>query len=200
MGDILCAINKAVIRNRDTVFYHANPCIKHTALELLALQDTHIHFEFIPGSPVRIDNQTISTGTDHPQPFVMKPKKQWNPGKYVAVYNNKWDMPYPDNDPKYFTQEEDRILIQTSKDNNALFLGQRHNDFSSLSEAVEVLLNCKYAVGIEGGWTHLAHMYRIPYFAFRRNKESERRINMQHTFHPTLRMASFKEILRLVSE
>lgn len=200
MGDVLCAINKAVMRNQDTTFYYANPYIKSTALELIGLQETSIRFEFIHGTPPKTNDQIISTGTDHPQPFVMKPKRKWLPGEYVAVYTNKWVMAYPANDPKYFTQDEDNALIQVAIDNGARFLGQRHNTSTTLDEAVEVLLNCKYAVGIEGGWTHLAHMYRIPYYAFRRNRESERRITMQHRFHPTLKMVSFKDIISLVSQ
>jgi hypothetical protein len=199
MGDIFCALNKAE-QSPDAVinFYCDGEQLISTARQLIALYHTNKSYIFLPAD----GNVTgIATGTNDPKPFTLNTIRKKTPGEHIAVYANTINHPdiykiYNHRLFKYFTKQENDRILELCKIRGHMLLGHP----LTIDQSVEVLATCKYAVGIEGGWTHVAAAYNVPYYVMRRNNDSDMNINSVHRYHPNLHKRSPEQIIEMLSE
>ena len=64
---------------------------------------------------------------------------------------------------------------------------------ATFAESVAIMSACRYVVGIEGGWTHVAAAMNVPYYAVR-NDWYRHSIEKIHHFHPTLEIIETYEM------
>jgi hypothetical protein len=123
-------------------------------------------------------------------------KRQWkgnNHGPIAFALNHK---DFNANHPiveKFFDVEENERL-RGLVDNKRFFeLGDHH----SFELNLKIIANCKYIVGIEGGWTHVSHCMRAP-FVVVTNKRKRSVSLAVHSRHPSLRVIEAAAVDRYI--
>lgn len=94
--------------------------------------------------------------------------------------------------PKFFTSNTHFSLLSLHNSKYYYCLGSEYN---SLSQEIDIIKNCRYILGIEGAWTHIAHCMNIPYISFL-SKEFD--VRAFHPNHPNLRLIDVKDMFEFL--
>jgi len=129
-------------------------------------------------------------------------KQRWTPGNHVAVYHTNFKVDYGVNTTvKNLARFQwEALEIKTLNTNNKL-LGLP----LTFKQSVDILLNCRYAVGIEGGWTHVAQLYNIPYYVICNEPNPQKRIqprihhSLCYRYFENIHFVNFQEGLELIN-
>lgn len=92
---------------------------------------------------------------------------------------------------KFFSPHTNDALLKLVDNKNFFLLG----DHRTFEENVDILSQCRYAVGIEGGWTHVTHSMRMPFII----AANERRVSSNikvHPTHPRLHCVSTEDVFK----
>lgn len=84
---------------------------------------------------------------------------------------------------KFFNKNINDMLMSLI-DNKNYFLLDRH---TTLQGCIDILAKCRYALGIEGAYTHLSNCTRTPYIIVRNDHKLKTITNCHHT-HPALKV------------
>jgi hypothetical protein len=144
----------------------------------------------------KADPETITLATSYHLPHrYIRFKKQWQPNEdgTIAIYLNHPHVKAHslENQAKFFTLAQ-TYSLRTLVDRNPQIY-QTIGLPRSFNESVDIMSKCRYVVGIEGGWTHVAHAMNVPYYAVRNRWDIES-INTIHQYHPTLEIIETSDI------
>lgn len=119
-------------------------------------------------------------------------KTQWKGnanGPICLSPNNENTNPYYPYPQKWFMPSLNDILMDLVDEEKYLFLGRPY----SIKECIEKMSRCRYTVGVDGAWTHIANAMRVPYILVR-NKLSKKIIDNMHKHHPSFKCIETYEI------
>jgi hypothetical protein len=85
--------------------------------------------------------------------------RKWVAGEHIAVYPYNYRANFPRSHMKALIKDECDQFLARCNDNH-----KRVGLPLTFQQSLNILLNCKYVVGIEGGWTHVAELFNIPYY------------------------------------
>jgi len=77
---------------------------------------------------------------------------------------------------KFFNEQDNIFLQSLIDDKNYFSLGQ----LRTFEENVDIMTKCRYVIGLEGGWTHVANSMSVPYIIC----ANQRPIDSIKKFHP----------------
>lgn len=121
-------------------------------------------------------------------------KTKWNGNKNGPIAlsinneNTNPNYPYPE---KFFDTKTNSILESFIDEKKYLFLGRPY----TIEENIKKLSECRYAIGIDGAWTHAAHAMGVPYFLVR-NQMNLELLESVHFSHPSLKIIETHEIFK----
>lgn len=105
---------------------------------------------------------------------------------YEEFIANPKSSPYP---KKFFSADlQDRL--RSLIDNKNYFVLERN---TTLQGCIDILTKCRYALGVEGAYTHLSNCTRTP-FIIVRNNHDQKLIDSVHKSHPRLKTIETKDI------
>ena len=84
---------------------------------------------------------------------------------------------------KFFNEQDNTFLQSLIDDKNYFSLGQPR----TFEENVDIMTKCRYVIGLEGGWTHVANSMRVPYIICA-NQHPIDSIKKFHPNHPNLQI------------
>lgn len=99
--------------------------------------------------------------------------------------------PYPG---KWFDYKTNDYLENLIDDKNYLWLGKPF----SIAENIRRMSECRYIVGVDGAWAHIANSMRVPFIMVRNNLEKHI-INETHPCHPTLNVIETSQVLNYLT-
>lgn len=100
--------------------------------------------------------------------------------------NNNSGYPYPG---KWFEDKLNSTLLQLVDNSTYYFLGRPY----SIQQTIDIMTKCRYVVGVDGAWAHIANAMRVP-FIMVRNNLPKKIINNTHRNHPTLKVIETQEV------
>lgn len=121
-------------------------------------------------------------------------KTQWRGdinGPIAVAPNNENTNPQYPFPQKWFSEDLNKILIDLIDEKNYLFLGKPF----TIKQSIEKLAKCRYAIGVDGGWIHIANAMRVPFILVRNNLE-RRLVHSLHRNHPTYKRIETFEIFK----
>lgn len=111
----------------------------------------------------------------------------------LALNHEFYDDKHPLAD-KFFDRKTNEQLLRLVDNKKYFSLGQHH----SFENNVAVLANCRYAVGIEGGWTHICNAMRVPFICVT-NKRKTSAPQKVHAGHPCLKIIETSEMMPYIN-
>lgn len=110
--------------------------------------------------------------------------KKWKANNQgaIAIYNNH-EYRALEVQSKFFNKQDSKTINALIDNKNYFGLGKEH----SFEENLEILSNCRYAIGLEGGWTHVANSMRVPYIVCA-NQRPWNKILQHHSAHPNFKI------------
>ena len=90
---------------------------------------------------------------------------------------------------KFFTDEDNDYLLSLIDGTNYIHLGVHY----SIKQNIQIMSQCRYVVGVEGGWTHIANAMDVP-FVIVANKRGARAPLKVHQGHRRLRVIEVDEM------
>ena len=82
---------------------------------------------------------------------------------------------------KFFTEKDNDFLLSLIDNKKYINVGKGR----SFEENVEILSECRYVVGLEGGWTHVSNAMRVPYIIVANKRGVVAPLKVHHR-HPHL--------------
>lgn len=102
--------------------------------------------------------------------------------------NTTPSYPYPE---KWFDNKLNTMLSNLVDGENYVLLGRP----LSVKENIEILANCRYAIGTDGAWAHCAKYTQTPYYLVRNNLSMKILQNM-HANDPWVKIVETDDIFR----
>lgn len=124
----------------------------------------------------------------------LKFKDQWwgdSNGPVGLCLNNENTnpgYPYPE---KWFNEDTDNFLWSLVDNKKYIVLGRP----KSVQSNIDIMKQCRYILGTDGGWAHVANAMGVPYKLVRNNM-SLKILKDVHYRHPTLTIVETKNIKR----
>ena len=111
-------------------------------------------------------------------------KKKWlaDQNGPIGVYLNH-EYQEIEEGTKFFNEQDNTFLQSLIDDKNYFSLGQPR----TFEENVDIMTKCRYVIGLEGGWTHVANSMRVPYIICA-NQHPIDSIKKFHPNHPNLQI------------
>lgn len=153
------------------------------ALEKFNVKDENKLWFFIEGNNPIGSNLKFYTswqGNKHGPVGLCLNNENTNPG-----------YPYPE---KWFDSKVNNFLLSLVDNKNYYFLGRPR----SIKDNIEIMSNCRYILGTDGGWMHVANSMRVPAYLVRNNL-ALRILKATHVNHPTLKIIETNNIFEYLN-
>ncbi len=121
-------------------------------------------------------------------PFKTKWKQNENGPIGLSINNENHNKNYPYLE-KFFDDGTNNFLSSMIDEKNYLFLGKPF----SIKENIAKMSECRYVIGIDGAWAHIANSMRVPYFLVR-NGMNMKLLKSVHKGHPCLKIIETNEL------
>ena len=105
--------------------------------------------------------------------------------------NTNPGYPYPE---KWFDKTINDFLLKLVDNKNYYFLGRPR----TITENIDIMSKCRYILGTDGGWMHVANSMRVPAYLVR-NGLSLKIIKATHIQHPTLKIIETKDFCKYLN-
>lgn len=117
-------------------------------------------------------------------------KKKWeaNQNGPIGIYLNHEYQEF-EVTSKFFNEQDNLFLHSLIDNHNYFSLGKDH----TFEENLDIMSKCRYAIGLEGGWTHVSHSMRVPYIICA-NQRPLNEIKKFHSKHPSLQVIDTKNM------
>lgn len=135
----------------------------------------------------------FNNGVDKTGPYI-KFRDQWEKNSNGPVglclnnENNNPSYPYPE---KWFDKSTDDFFWSLVDNKKYIVLGRP----KSIQKNIDIMKRCRYVLGTDGGWAHVANAMNVP-FKLVRNDLSLSILKDVHLKHPTLTIVEKKNIKR----
>lgn len=111
-------------------------------------------------------------------------KKQWKGNStgpiLLALNHADFNKNHPIQE-KFFSEKDNSALMSLVDGRKIVLLGEHY----TFQNNILLIANCRYIVGIEGGWTHISHCMRAP-MVIARNTRGAGKSSAVHRMHPKL--------------
>ena len=134
---------------------------------------------------------TYFPGAYHPFERVWKENRT---GPIALALNHEFFNQYHPIASKFFNEKINAQLLKKVDNKNYFSLGQHH----TFENNVAVLANCRYVVGIEGGWTHVCNAMRVPFICVTNERHASAPLKV-HAGHPCLKVIQTNEMMPYIN-